>query len=226
MVGRAGMAGATSRLERALVDAGHPLHRHLQPGLSAAEVDAFMRPTGLTLPTEAAAWWQWHDGTDAWSADHPPGAHELPGYCTPVSLEHAVERFLHTRDTFPWGDLRGVIEPTWFPLVVTSGGTVWVDCSGPPDRPAPVHHQYSWPDYSDHGTAERTLSVTLLVHTWAQMLEVGHWRLWHPGDLFDPRDGTAPYPLNIPRPQWGAPVIPAEERDPDLDLEWLLGVPP
>lgn len=48
---------------------------------------------------------------------HPP---------TTTSLDGAAEPWWSL-----WGQLAGAPLRTWFPLVATSGGAVWVECAGP-----------------------------------------------------------------------------------------------
>lgn len=206
---------ALRRLEAALVDAGHPLLDHLQPGLTHDKIVETMGPTGLMLSDEAAAVWRWRNGVAPLQPDPDMvgGDRELPGGRTLLPLDVAVEDYLRNRDQFPWDQLDD-LSPAWFPLVTYGHGYVWVDCSVGRDESAPLICR-SHEGNADPIDQRSVPSVAAGIEAWAKLLERRIYRIQRPGELVTYEGQT--YPLNLPRPMW----MVVRDPDPDLPARWI-----
>lgn len=207
---------ALADLDTVMGSADYPTRHHLAPGVTAAYINSVLAATGLTVPDELRAVWQWHNGTRPSTDPRNPGGPDqyrrLPGGHTLLSVERAVELWEWHRDNFPWDQL-DTIERNWLPLAAADPGTVWVDCTGPPSSPAPVYLERDGDDRAEV-EARRVASITRLVQLWTAVLERGIWRLRHPGDTVTLRDGRS-YPLQVGRPVWLL-----DDGHPDLPPDW------
>lgn len=208
---------ALARLEAVLASLRHPLLDMLQPGLSHEQVIETVAPTGLTLPEEAAAVWRWHDGLrpGSFGADATPRSNELPGGFVLLPLWGAVQKYLHDRAEFPWDQLDD-LSGDWLPFAAGDPYTMWVDCAGPPNRPARLISRYDR-GYNPSDELERCSvpSVARGVEVWATLLERGIWACTGPGDTVT--FGGESHVLGDTSPRgWGY----VRDADEDLPQGW------
>ena len=190
------MSEALARLEQALSAVSHPLSTALRPGLDPDDLRTLTAPTGLRLPDEAVALWEWRDGVDPELTTLPrvPGSELLPGGGYFLPLDSAVETYLWFRENFPWSDLDD-LSPDWFPAISFGhGAIIWIDC---PRDPASLGRAIYW-GADEYNLAEemrrRTLpSVAEGVEWWAWLLESSQW-LVRNGGLWTFVDDPEPHP--------------------------------
>jgi cell wall assembly regulator SMI1 len=199
----AAAAAALERLEAALAATDHPLVRALRPGLDADEIATETSRLRIRVPDDAAALWRWHDGVDpAYTAQRGriPGSELLPGGGLLMSLDRAVEWYVHQRDGFPWEDLDDW-SIGWFPAIrYGNGDVIWVDCSGAPDGPTPMILRYNADYNSADDLRRRRIFVTDGIEVLTALVERGIWAV-------DPRTGGYDF---------------TRDPDPDLETAWLV----
>jgi cell wall assembly regulator SMI1 len=133
--GAALAADLLAHFESMWADQGAPIAAALAPGLSDAEIDGLMAPTGLTLPAEARALFRWHDG-----AIRRPGPDddrrlwgfgqweffplaELVDYRQGMWMDTQEELSDDADEASPWAD-------DWFPVLRGSGwADLLIDCT-------------------------------------------------------------------------------------------------
>ena len=149
-----------NRLEAAWRAQGAEIAGVLAPGLSNAEIDAIVAPTGLDLPDEARAWWGWHDGVSV----STPRGWEIGPDIGIYSLRQAVAELQQ-----PLGGGGEEAPVTWLPLAQAPGGPICVDCSEP--QSATVHRIDV-----EHGFFPGAGSMAEMVQVWLDMYDSGAWR--------------------------------------------------
>ena len=77
-----------AQLEERLSDQGIDVLASVAPGLSDAQMNALVEPTGLALPAEARVWWAWHNDL---------GVAVAPTYYL-ITLETAVSEYHRLRE--------------------------------------------------------------------------------------------------------------------------------
>ncbi len=132
---------AADALMEALTNVGHPLPTLIQPGLSDAAIDELMAPTGLSLPDEARALWQWSNGFGPARNDGPLGAQLLPGGIEMLDLSSAVSGYIEHVESFPWTDVP-LHSKSWLSAFVAGQDDYWLDTSVDAGAPCPVRRIY------------------------------------------------------------------------------------
>ncbi len=163
---------------------GVPVDDWARPGLSEEEMRETLAPLGLTLPSEARAWWGWRNGED----DASDGRLWRP-YDRCLALDQAVaqyqqSRLVAERGAEKWEGMErdDIWHPTWFPLVKGDGAPITViDCSVPEGAPTPITF-VDWEDLHTP-TLPSARSLGEMISWWIDALERGAWR-------FDASSGT------------------------------------
>jgi hypothetical protein len=83
-----------AQLDQRLEEIRAPVTRVWRPGLDDEQMDALTAEIGLSLSTEARAWWAWHDGIERNISVPLPGVG--PGW-EPLSLSEAVQDAMRKR---------------------------------------------------------------------------------------------------------------------------------
>lgn len=189
-----------------------PAATRLNAGRAAVEIDAVTAPLGLRLPAEARTWWGWHDGVSATqgtlSRDREIGG---PGFQY-LPLADAVAQYQTSREIarstaanvqrWSSGDGAGVDpddwwNPAWFPITVSSSGTVITcDTSTPELRPTPIL-AVSGGEPAMSGAR----SFGEMVTWWIEAFDSGAWR-------YDTEGGEWDYSYEL--------------LDPARELTWLV----
>lgn len=110
---------------------GAPVDEWGRPGLTSVEIAEMLAPLGLTLPAEARAWWEWHDGS----------TQPLEGKFGPrksyLSLSAAIKQYRQSRGVaegsapdWPHNNPDLLWDPQWFPIEPGPQPVV-VDCGVP-----------------------------------------------------------------------------------------------
>jgi hypothetical protein len=146
---------------------GAPLAEELQPGISDAQIDALLKPLGLTAPPDLRTLWGW--GTSRAVPINPWGWSMYPfmGYLRP---ERAVAQTVKERGLVDWGT---EIPASWLVIWDDQERALCVDCAQPDRTPV-----YSL-------SAENTLwaeSVAELVEHWTGLIADGFTEIR--GDLW------------------------------------------
>ncbi len=169
---------------------GAPFSSRALPGISDAQIDELLAPSGLVIPTELREWWRWHHGsrTDAVT----PFAHQFgPGSWGLMTIPDALD------DAAQWvsdatGDEGDWSSPSWLPFAERSSHhhrlVARLDESGP-DLVCVGH----WYVFDAPPVAPIAHSIADIVETWLTVLQQGsvHWD----GDAWITRDYRAPIPL-------------------------------
>jgi hypothetical protein len=105
---------------------GYHVHdRMVTPGLTDAEIDDLVAPTGLVLPDDVREWWHFQNGLiDTGPFSRGP----LFKYFEPTSLDHAVSHWAANARPQEWDQWR----PSCFPVLCESPYFIVVEC-GPDD---------------------------------------------------------------------------------------------
>jgi hypothetical protein len=169
-------------LAERLESLGAPIAQHWRPGLTDAEIDGLMEPTGLSLPEELRRWFAWHDGVDGppWPAGEPTIGRVWRPWTLAGALEHrtiinASQRVLEGQ--VPAALLREMWSAYWLPIFDT-GHPSFTLASGLKEPGevgyAPVHLA-DWED----GAARRAIlpSLGALIEFWIGVADRGLWRV-------------------------------------------------
>jgi len=163
------------RLEALWREQGAPLVEHLRPGLGDVEIERQLRPLGLSLPSEAALWWKWHDGVQGGQPGIIGGS-----YFRFLTLADSVRQYHTSRQVAETAartddEVDRLWHRSWFPITDTGyGGVIACDCSVPGGAATPIRsvHWGSKED-SDVPVAE---SFGQMVAWWIDAIERGAWR--------------------------------------------------
>jgi hypothetical protein len=185
-----------ARLEQHWREAGAPVANLAQPGLTLAEIEFLTLPLELNFPSEATAWFQWHNG----AGDQPDPAASIGPHFELRSLGRMVQCYQEERVRIQ-DETAEVENPDfgwprhWFPIADSSltRNFVVVDCSGPMGHPAGVGL------IGNEGNTPpgKVPSLTELVRFWVGCFDtglyawdstVGCWRAERPGP-----PGFSPY---------------------------------
>ena len=157
------------RLESVWRAQGAPLTRHLQPGLSGAEIDALTAQVALRVPPEGRLWWGTHNGAVG-DDDQMLGT----GW-RHTSLAEAVQATVMERDRY-WVDY-GFGEPYWprswlvFSIDRDGRGVLALDCADPLAALTPVYQQEGTEARPDKPPGAPSLGTA--VEWWIEALESG-----------------------------------------------------
>jgi hypothetical protein len=164
------------RLIAALRAQGAPMVGHLNPGLSDQEIDALVRPLGISLPAEAKEWWGYANGVPRGAA---PNIDLSPSWSW-APLEEIVQecremRAIGSEDVLPGEP--SMFADTWLPIVKGDGMLV-IDTTQP--AIAPVYTVDWHVDDPDVPYSPILPSLGVLITTWARALE--ERAIWYDGD--------------------------------------------
>jgi len=162
----------------------------LREGCSRDAIDTRTADLGMTLPDEAARWWQWHDGSTT--------AGEILADFRVLSLTEACDWYRFVRgeaeaNVALHGAGHGISDPdqlwpAWlFPILSSSSGTVAVDCRG--NDTAPVHYVIAEEGPTGNPVID---SLGRLVRWWIEAIDEGVWQLDHLGAFASHRDRLEP----------------------------------
>lgn len=146
----------------------------LRPGLTRGQVDALAAELQGGLPEEAAAIWMWHDGSDHGGVPRP-GLRGLVPYRFFVPLRKAFAQTRHLSEIT--SELKAFAEPPgqalwyrpWWLVLLTGGGTTFVDCADPESPEAVVGL------WDPHGQHLGRLTLHERVRWWHWALDTGYW---------------------------------------------------
>jgi cell wall assembly regulator SMI1 len=181
-----------AELDQRLRELDAPVTSVWRPGLDNEQMDTLTAEIGLSLSTEARAWWAWHDGVERDVIVPLPGigGREL------LSLHEAVQDAKRKRAmAVDWSrdfpdDPRGDWSATWISFCGSaSPARLACDCAVPAGAPSPV--LYFDPEFIDDPRPPRTPSMGELVHLWLDAIQDGTWHIDPAtGDfaLLDPTD--------------------------------------
>lgn len=128
-----GVAQALQDYEQRLRDLGATVVTHLQPGLTADEIDELETEHDLKLPSDARAIWQWHHMPAPTGPVSPyeltPGMRFL-GLCEALQLSRTLTR-THNPIVEQDGATHLRWEPSWVPLTTDGKTIITIDCSRP-----------------------------------------------------------------------------------------------
>lgn len=171
-------ADLLAELEQRLRALGAPITRILRPGLSDDQMDELTGPIGLTLSTEARAWWRWHDGAE------PGGRHTAIGDgWVPLPLAEAVRSALVYRgistveiDADGNDNRSSVWLDSWIALCGNaSAERLACECAVPAGEPSPAI--YFEPLSNDDPEIPKAASIGEVVHVWFDALDDGTWHI-------------------------------------------------
>jgi cell wall assembly regulator SMI1 len=171
-------ADLLAELEQRLRDLDAPVTRIWRPGLSDDQMDDLTAPIGLTLSTEARAWWRWHDGVE------PGWPHTAIGDgWVPLSLAEAVRQVAVYRsisrvevDAGGYHDRRSVWLKSWIALCGNaSAERLACECAVPVGAPSPAI--YFDPEGNDEPEIPKAASIGEVVHVWFDALDDGTWHI-------------------------------------------------
>ena len=168
--------GTFDGLRESLARVGAPVAEHLQPGMPADEVNALLRPLGLTPSRELEEWFAWQNGVPASEASDSsqrgigPSVEltplvELVGWCQELRSIYADAANEFGEESF-WSD-------EWFPFV-RSGGGIDVVCDLGEGPESPVLFVDPQDPFDE---PPRVGSIALLASWWADALQDGTYRL-------------------------------------------------
>lgn len=166
-------------LDQRLHDISAPITRIWRPGLSDDQMDELTGPIGITLPTEARAWWRWHNGAERVIGQQPaigPGWDQLP-------LAEAVRDATVYRDVaLRVADPDGYIDPrsdwsiSWIALCGNpSPERLACECAVPAGAPSPAI--YFDPEGEDEPQRPKAPSIGEVIHIWLEALDDGTWHI-------------------------------------------------
>ncbi|MET0604089.1 MAG: hypothetical protein ABW167_19050 [Baekduia sp.] len=168
-----------AELDERLHDLDAPVTRIWRPGLSDDQMDELTEQIGLTLPTEARAWWSWHDGVEHGVLMPQPGIGD--GW-VPLSLAEAVEDAVSTRDItaqlagMGHDDPRGQWSMSWIALCGNpSPERLACECAVPTGAPSPAI--YFDPEGNDEPQRPKAPSLGEVIHIWLDALNDGTWHI-------------------------------------------------
>ncbi|HEY7933172.1 MAG TPA: SMI1/KNR4 family protein [Solirubrobacteraceae bacterium] len=161
---------------------GVPVDEWLNPGLTKEEMDTKAASIGLTLPTEARVWWEWHDGESRDSRESALGPFKpfLP-------LDVAIEQYMMSRDVAmkaaepdnpPLDDPDFLWPPVWLPIGGDGGHPVVIDCSVAEGEPTPLW-AVMWAAAVEDRAELASPSLGQMVAWRIEALENGAWK-WDP----------------------------------------------
>lgn len=160
-------------LEARMDAAGAPFSSRALPGLSDAQIDELLAPSGLTIATELREWWRWHHGSLSDSVT--PFAHEIgPGSWGLMTIPEALDDAALWLASSTGED--GDFSPTWLP--VTRGAphhrrlVARLDGSGPDEVCVGYWYVFDIPP-----EAPVAHSLADVVETWLTALRRG-WTRW------------------------------------------------
>ena len=167
------------QLDQRLRDLGAPVTRIWRPGLSDEEMDQLTEPISLTLPTEARAWWGWHDGVER-GVDWPQPA--IGTGWVPLPLAEAVQDAISTREIAAQlaaqghDDPRGDWSMSWIALCGNpSPERLACECAVSVGVASPAI--YFDPEGNDEPQRPKAASIGEVVHIWLEALDDGTWRI-------------------------------------------------
>jgi cell wall assembly regulator SMI1 len=162
--------------ERRLREAGSPVARVLQPGLSDAELDVLAATLPVRLPEELRTWYRWHNGLDPSAADW---TFALGNGRFLTSLQDSLLSYQTCLITWECEELADefTYRPSWWPIAEFDNvDYVVADTAGEPGGPCPVHAIGLRVDKSPDWNPVRAPSLGAMVRLWIQAIDDGWWR--------------------------------------------------
>jgi cell wall assembly regulator SMI1 len=168
------------RLDQRLRDLGAPVTTIWRPGLSDGQMDELTETIGLTLPTEARAWWSWHDGVEHGLIRPQPaiGTGWVPLPLAEAVRQATVYRDISAREVDADGylDLRGEWSMSWIALCGNpSPERLACECAVPAEAPSPAI--YFDPEGNDEPQRPKAASIGEVIHIWLEALDDGTWHI-------------------------------------------------
>jgi cell wall assembly regulator SMI1 len=168
-----------AELDQRLRDLNAPITRIWRPGLSDDQMDELTEPIGITLPTEARAWWGQHDGVDRITGQQPT----LGDGWVPFPLAEAVRQATVYRETSAleidadgYVDRRAEWSTSWIALVGNpSPERLACECAVSAGAPSPAI--YFDPEGEDEPQRPKAASIGEVVHIWIEALDDGTWHI-------------------------------------------------
>ena len=163
--------------------AGVPLVGSLRPGITGTRAQTLMAASGLSLPSEAAVWWGWHDGADVNVASGyarlGPEYQFLP---LSAALQLGRESVAMAHDLADDDeDPATYWDPSWLPITGSSQGCIVVDCSVSDGDPTPIR-KIDWTNMSpEEWSRPRASSFGELIHWWIEAYDSGAWQYTRDG---------------------------------------------
>jgi hypothetical protein len=172
-------ADLLAELEHRLRDLDAPVTRIWRRGLSDDQMDELTEPIGLTLSTEARAWWNWHDGVERGVIRPQPGIGD--GW-EPLQLAEAVRDVIAKREvvaklvSLGHDDPRSRWSKSWIGLCGNpSPERLACECAVPAGAPSPAI--YFDPEGNDDPHLPKAASIGEVVHVWLEALDDGTWHI-------------------------------------------------
>jgi hypothetical protein len=173
-------ADLLEQFDQRLRDLDAPVARIWRPGLSDDEMDELTKPIGLTLSTEARAWWSWHDGVERGVIRPQPA---IGTGWVPLPLSEAVRQATVYRGISPaeadadgYIDRRGEWSTSWIALCGNpSPERLACECAVPAGAPSPAI--YFDPEGEDEPQRPKAPSIGEVIHIWFDALDDGTWHI-------------------------------------------------
>jgi cell wall assembly regulator SMI1 len=167
------------QLDQRLRDLNAPITKIWRPGLTDDRMDELTAEIGLTLPTEARAWWGWHDGVEHGAIVPQPAIGD--GWI-PLSLVEAVRGAIVSRGLSAglaadgFDDPRSQWSASWIALCGNpSPERLACECAVPAGAPSPAI--YYDPEGEDDPQIPKAPSIGEVIHHWIEALDDGTWHI-------------------------------------------------
>lgn len=168
------MADALADLEAAFGEVNHPWASYTTPGLTVDQIEAQIKPTGLTLPDELIELWSWRTGQPSETANRwaLPGRFQIP------TLTEAIEARQFTIDAEIF-ELNAYMEASWITALRRETMEFWAHTETEQTGSVLVTPVDLWdPGGCEAEAPQCTVPLTTVVRDMARMLRERHWGLF------------------------------------------------